>query len=122
MKGRDITVVVAEDDPSILEITAALLDDLGFETLPALNAYQALGHVMRNDVDVVFCDVDMPGDTDGIKLAASLRHQVPEIQVVLTSGWMWPGKGNVPKGCLFFRKPYDVEEVAKSFVKRGLSA
>ena len=39
MKGRDITVVVAEDDPGILEITVEFLDQLGFDTLPAINAY-----------------------------------------------------------------------------------
>src|SRR6266567_193004 len=82
------TVLVVEDNTEVAEITASLVEQLGYQTLRAENAADALNRLRRGDkVDLVFSDVVMPGDMNGIALAQEIANHYPQIPVVLTSGY-----------------------------------
>lgn len=81
------TVLVVEAE---LLIRMDVFDQLqieGFQTLEAGTGQEAL-HEMEGDgqIDVVFKDVDMPGDVNGIVLAHEVRERWPSVGIIVTSG------------------------------------
>jgi len=82
------TILVVEDNAEVADITASLVEQLGYQTARAGNAADALNRLRRGDkVDLVFSDVVMPGDMNGIALAQEIANHYPQIPVVLTSGY-----------------------------------
>jgi PAS domain S-box-containing protein len=82
------TVLVVEDNAEVAEITASLVEQLGYQTLRAENAADALNRLRRGDkINLVLSDVVMPGAMNGIALAHEIANHYPEIPVVLTSGY-----------------------------------
>jgi two-component system cell cycle sensor histidine kinase/response regulator CckA len=80
-------VLVVEDEPDVLTMTARVLRDGGYDVLEAANGRVALdlleGYQKR--LDLLVTDVAMP-QIDGIELAARLRRTHPHLPVVFTSG------------------------------------
>ncbi|WP_408172848.1 response regulator [Paraburkholderia strydomiana] len=69
------TVLVVEDEPDLLDATAALFRSLGYEVLTASNGAEAMNALgRRDDIRVLFTDVVMPKGIDGIQLARSTRE------------------------------------------------
>ena len=82
------TVLVVEDNPEVAAVTASLLEQLGYRTMRAESASDALNRLRRGDkIDLIFSDVVMPGEMNGIALAQAIRSRHPEIPVLLTSGY-----------------------------------
>ncbi len=102
--GRGQTVLVVDDDPLVREITASLLETLGYRVLRAEDGRQALEKVLRSpeEIELVLSDVSMP-ELDGLGLVHALRERGVEIPVVLMSGYT-PPHGLPPK-VLFVPKP-----------------
>ncbi len=55
-----MSVLVIEDDPSVLRSHMRLLEHGGFAVLPAVNGMEAFEHLRTENVDAILCDVDMP--------------------------------------------------------------
>jgi CheY-like chemotaxis protein len=82
------TILVVEDNPEVAAVTASLVEQIGYRTLRADNATEALNLLQRGDqVDLVLSDVVMPGSMNGIALAQAIGSRYPQIPVVLTSGY-----------------------------------
>ena len=65
-------VLAVEDEPLILMLAVDMIRDAGFEPLWASNAEEAISILeSRDDIRIVFTDINMPGSMDGIKLAQS---------------------------------------------------
>jgi DNA-binding NtrC family response regulator len=101
-------VLIVEDEPLVRLVAAALLQDAGFETLEADTADDAL-HLLEEheDVRVLFSDIQIPGDKDGLDLAIEVHGRWPEIGLVLTSGGVTLPHGAIPDEGRFLAKPYD---------------
>ena len=83
----------------------------GYPVVEAENANQALAILeARNDVGVLFTDVNMPGPMDGLALAELVHARWPEIRLVITSGRGLPRK--LPDAGRFLTKPYSFEDLA----------
>jgi len=94
---------VVEDDELIRHATAAVLQADNFVVAEAADALQAMSILgSRDDIAVVFTDVDLPGRVNGEALAQMLVRQAPWISVVVTSGAHPPGR----IGFGFLAKPY----------------
>lgn len=105
--GRMIVLVV-EDEPLLRMAAVCTVEDAGFEPLEASNADEAILILEgRNDIRIVFTDIDMPGSMDGIKLAESVRGRWPPISIIVTSGHRIVRKDDLPLGSAFFGKPYN---------------
>ena len=61
----------------------------------------------RDDVQLVFTDIDMPGSMNGLKLAAAVRDRWPPVRLVVTSGHGNIERTDLPDGGTFLPKPYD---------------
>lgn len=82
------TVLVVEDEVLIRLVVADYLRECGYRVYEAVDAGEAVAVLQSPEVsiDVVFSDVQMPGDMDGFGLARWVRTNKPGVQVVLTSG------------------------------------
>ena len=82
------TILVVEDNAEVAAVTASLVEQLGYQTLRAENAADALNRLQRGDkIDLVFSDVVMPGGMNGMALAQAIGNRYPQIPVLLTSGY-----------------------------------
>ena len=80
-------VLLVEDNPDVATASTILLEQLGYSVRWVPNASEALREVEKNDVDLVFSDVVMPGEMDGLSLASAIQQQRPNLPVLLTTGY-----------------------------------
>jgi PAS domain S-box-containing protein len=123
--GTSVKILVVDDEEMIREVSTAMLQELGYETVTASSGEEALAliHSKGNDIGVVLLDQVMPG-MDGVTLFKELRKIKPGIKVLLASGFSQQEVSIRFSGLDlngFLPKPYDlnnlVEELAK--VLRG---
>jgi PAS domain S-box-containing protein len=82
------TILVVEDEERVADVTVAVLEQSGYRVRLARHADEALELLRRGErVDLVFTDVVMPGNVDGIQLAQSIRKTYPSLPVLLASGF-----------------------------------
>lgn len=68
-------ILIADDSPTIVEITKAMLKSEGYEIETASNGAEALQKIEANKPDLLLLDVMMP-DMDGYSVIQKLRHDV----------------------------------------------
>ncbi|HZK99607.1 MAG TPA: response regulator [Caulobacteraceae bacterium] len=108
-------MLVVEDDGLVRFDTAETLRDAGFEVLEAGDAVEALAEVeQRGDIRLLFTDINMPGEMDGIQLARKVHQLHPAIQVLLTSGKVRPRNGEFPDDGDFIAKPYSAASMTRA--------
>ncbi|HEX4297549.1 MAG TPA: response regulator [Devosia sp.] len=101
------TVLVVEDEALLLFTIADDLRAAGFRVFEATSAPAALRLLdTLGGIDVLFTDVDMPGGMNGLQLAQKVRDRWPAAAVLITSGHVNLGDGDLPRGGQFLAKPY----------------
>jgi CheY-like chemotaxis protein len=99
------TVLVVEDETLVRELVVEELEEAGYSVVVAINADQAIAILeARQDIHLVFTDIDMPGSMDGLKLAAAVRDRWPPVHIIITTGKVRPLE--IPADALFIPKPY----------------
>jgi len=82
------TILIVDDEVSLVDIAASHLHDLGYETIRAYNSQEALAVIHSGKlIDLLVADVIMPGDMDGFELAVAAQLAQPSLKVLLTSGF-----------------------------------
>lgn len=108
--------LVVDDQPDVLDMTVELFRTLGYEVLSANNGQEALAIMEKHpDLDVLFSDVVMPG-MSGIELGEKARDLMPEVNIILVSGYAEPALesgGRSLEQFHFIAKPYRIAEVVK---------
>ncbi|MEW5894254.1 MAG: response regulator [Candidatus Omnitrophota bacterium] len=69
-------VLIAEDEPDVLEIMAQKIAASGYEVIPVNNGDTAWEKIQREDPDVVLMDLSMPG-LQGFEVLERLRQNPP---------------------------------------------
>jgi CheY-like chemotaxis protein len=102
------TVVLIVDDEAFARLFAVqIFLDEGYSVLEADDAAEALTVLEHNDdVSLLFTDISMPGDMDGLGLARCVRALRKDIGVLITSGRLQPTVEQIPNGGRFLPKPY----------------
>lgn len=112
-KARDFTVLVVDDEPLVRMNAAAMLEAAGFKVVEAQCGSSGLAAVDRHpEVMVLFTDINMPGEFDGLELARRVHFARPDIHLILTSGLMRPRSAELSGG-QFIPKPYDDASVTE---------
>ena len=116
------TILLVEDEDPVREVTALLLESLGYQVLQVSNAKDALNLVenTRAKIDLLFTDVIMPG-MSGRELVEALRVRDPGLKVLFQSGYtddMVVRHGILRAEVAFLQKPFTVDALAKKIRDR----
>ena len=116
VEGGHETILVVEDDKLVRDYVLTQLHSLGYVTLDAANAAEALAVVEAgNEFDLLFTDVIMPGAMNGRQLANELQRRRPGLKVLFTSGYTENAiihHGRLDTGVLLLAKPYRQSDLA----------
>lgn len=105
------TVLVVDDDEDVRDLAVSLLESLGVVTLTAADGPAALRVLAEHpEVRVLFSDVRMPG-MNGVELAHEARRRRPDLDVVLTSGYLG---GVAVRDVEFVPKPYRASDIEQA--------
>jgi two-component system, response regulator PdtaR len=107
-------VLVVEDEPLVRLLAVDVLEEAGFEVLEAPNAdYAVLVLEKREDIRVLFTDVDMPGRLNGFELARHVQDHHHRVGIIIGSGKCRPGPSDVAPSTIFLQKPYPLETLVR---------
>jgi PAS domain S-box-containing protein len=122
--GRE-TILVVEDDRLVRDYVLAQLHSLGYVTLQAANAAEAMAIVAAGTpFDLLFTDVIMPGSMNGRQLADELQKNRSDLKVVFTSGYTENAiihHGRLDTGVLLLAKPYRKSDLAR-IIRKALDS
>jgi len=105
-------VLVVDDEPLILAMTASMLEDLGCEVVTAGNAPKALAALSADPrVEILITDINMPG-MDGYELVEKAKRVREELAVILLSGREPDGSG-FP----LIRKPFSESDLKRTMAQ-----
>jgi CheY-like chemotaxis protein len=115
------SVLLVEDNPDVRRVTARRLQHLGYSVVEADSGARAI-EALKSDarVDLVFSDVVMPGGVSGFDVAQWVRENMPQVSVLLTSGFAEDvaRSGETPAPELeILRKPYSSADLARALRK-----
>lgn len=79
------SILIVDDEPSILQSLGGILSDEGFDVITASNGYEGLKLVEKESPDLVLLDIWMPG-IDGIETLKEIRKSDPMVQVIIITG------------------------------------
>ena len=79
------SVLIVDDEKSIVQSLSGLLSDEGYEVSTAVNGYDALAAIKSEAPDLVLLDIWMPG-MDGIETLTEIKKYNPQIQVIIITG------------------------------------
>jgi PAS domain S-box-containing protein len=111
------TILIVEDDAMVRKYVTAEVQSLGYTTLSAANAAEALAIIDGGaDFDLLFTDMIMPGKMNGRQLAEEAAKRCPLLPVLFTSGYTENAiihNGQLDSGVLLLAKPYRKSDLAR---------
>jgi signal transduction histidine kinase/ActR/RegA family two-component response regulator len=121
--GGDETILLVEDNAQLLRVASRQLLGLGYRVHEAEDAAAALAIMERGETpDLLFTDVVMPGKMDGLDLAYEALRQLPNIRILLASGFPGVRGGDdrlTDSPFTLLNKPYRRDAMARA-VRRVL--
>lgn len=116
--GRGERVLVVEDQPSVRRVIRRLILRLGYEVVEASDGQEALALLEESPgIDILFTDIVLPGELDGVMLGRAARAAHPDLRVVHTTGYAAdnPLLGVVDESVSsLLRKPVQIEELSRA--------
>lgn len=100
------TVLIADDEPAIVDLLSDFLEDQGFIVERALDGASALRRIREAPPDLVIADVMMP-QLDGYGLIRELENESDGVPVILMSAAVTSRRPDVS----FIAKPFDLGEL-----------
>jgi CheY-like chemotaxis protein len=110
------TILLVEDEPAILEMTAIILEKLGYNVLAANTPGQAI-HLAREhagEIHLLLTDVIMP-EMSGRDLAQSILSLYPDVKRVFMSGYtddIIAHQGILDERIYFIQKPFSTKDLS----------
>jgi two-component system cell cycle sensor histidine kinase/response regulator CckA len=110
------TILIIEDEKSVMQVTSDLLKILGYHVLEAENGMKAVKIVKehKGPIHLAILDLGLP-DMKGVNLFQHIRGARPETKVILASGYAidGPAQDLLDSGALgFLQKPYNLSALS----------
>jgi PAS domain S-box-containing protein len=106
-QSRPLRILLVEDNPQVTEVATSLLTERGHSVTHAENADEALGMLEAGvTFDLVFSDLVMPGERDGLDLARVVRERWPHLPLLLATGYSDAANRATQEGFTLLIKPY----------------
>ena len=111
------TILLVEDEPSILKMTQIILKRNGYTVLPAASPSEAMEKATNHSgsIDLLMSDVVMP-EMNGRDLAAKVKALRPDITLLFMSGYtenVIVHQGVLDAGVAFIQKPFSMADMTK---------
>ena len=109
-------VLVVDDDPVVGKSFNRVLSNKGYTVITAHNAHEALEEMRRDEYDLVYTDIKMPG-MDGLELAETVKARRPWTPVVIVTGYGTTADENRARAAgvsAFLHKPLSPEMIEGS--------
>jgi signal transduction histidine kinase/CheY-like chemotaxis protein len=124
-EDRKCNILVVEDNDSVRDVAAAMIEEMGFNVLTAINGHDGLKAIEANvDIDLVLSDVIMAGGMNGPELAAKAIKLRPELKILFMSGYA-PGSvrqmQDLPDTIDLVNKPFTRNDLTEK-VRKALAA
>jgi PAS domain S-box-containing protein len=112
-EGGSGTILLVDDELSVLDVTAQMIERLGYTVLKAHSGQEAIEGFRENAtrVSLVILDMTMPGMSGG-EVFDELKRMDSRVKVLLASGFSLQGQAReiMNRGCIgFIQKPYNME-------------
>src|SRR5260370_31742226 len=121
----DETILVVEDDSLVRTFVVGQIQSLGYATLAAVNATEALVVIdSPQQIDLLFTDMIMPGSMNGRQLADKALQRRSSLKILFTSGYSDEAiihHGHLDAGWLLLAKPYRKSDLAR-MIRAALAA
>ncbi|MGI8526446.1 MAG: response regulator [Pseudolabrys sp.] len=106
-------ILLVEDEALISGLVSEALTEQGFSVHAVETADDALRYLESGAaVDVLFTDINLPGDIDGAELAVQARNLLPDLPIVYASGRFTAADLQpLVARSIFLSKPYDPADV-----------
>lgn len=118
--SKSKVALIVDDEVFARMFAAQIFIDEGFTVLEAQDAAEGLDVLSRNDdVSVLFTDISMPGEMNGIGLASRVARNRPGLALLITSGCVEPSARDIPAGGRFLRKPYTAQALTAALREVG---
>jgi signal transduction histidine kinase/CheY-like chemotaxis protein len=125
VEGGHETILVVEDDELVRTFVVGQIKSLGYATLAAINAAEALAVIdSPREIDLLFTDMIMPGSMNGRQLADAALERRAALKVLFTSGYSQETiihHGHLDAGVLLLAKPYRTSDLAR-MIRAALAA
>jgi PAS domain S-box-containing protein len=111
------TILLVEDSDKVRVFAKRILTHLGYNIVQAADATEALEYIRHHeDIDLLFTDIVMPGDIDGIGLAKQASKQLSSLRILLTTGMVFHTEDdrNPAMDYPLLAKPYTAKQLAQS--------
>jgi two-component system cell cycle sensor histidine kinase/response regulator CckA len=110
VKTRGENILIVEDEPIVLELTAKILRTNGFVVFEAKNPIEALDIFEKEgrNFKLAVCDIVMPYE-NGTQLAQKLLSRKPDLKIIFTSGYSEDRSHRlsiIKNGFPFLQKPF----------------
>jgi signal transduction histidine kinase/CheY-like chemotaxis protein len=113
----DESILIVEDDALVRDYVVTQISRLGYRTLAASNAAEALAIINGPEhFDLLFTDVIIPGGMNGRQLATEAQTRRPGLKILYTSGYTENAivhHGRLDAGVLLLPKPYLSSDLAR---------
>ena len=108
-------ILLVEDESFVLEVTAEILQAVGYHVLKARQAVEAMKIFRQhpNTIDLLVLDVVLPGRS-GWELARELRQLHPQLKTIFVSGYpinATTNKAGLEHNVIYLPKPFSVESL-----------
>ncbi len=116
IRGGKETVLIVEDDASVLNLTRSLLEGLGYHVLATGSSNEAvrLAEEYQESIDLLLTDVVMPG-MNGKELSERILAIKPGLKCLYMSGYtadIIARQGVLDEGIKFLSKPFSIKNLA----------
>lgn len=108
MQPEPHLALIVEDDPDVRALAAVLLEETPLDVVEVESAEAALDCLPERggEVAMMFADVRLPGEMDGVQLARAACKLWPTVRIVLTSGDPGAGLADLPECVTFMPEPW----------------
>jgi len=114
--GAGEVILVVEDDEAVRRASVEALREMGYHVLEAADAMEGFRLVAdRNDLDLLFTDIGLPGGINGRVLADAARALRPGLRVLFTTGYTRNAiihNGVLDPGVFLLPKPFTLAALA----------
>lgn len=116
--GSTPIVLIVEDEMVLRMRAVDIVEDAGFTPLQAVSADEAMRILeSRDDISLLFTDIQMPGSMDGLTLAHAVHARWPHIKIILVSGQIAVTEADKPVDSRFFPKPLEIQQMVLELQK-----